>query len=172
MDGTIAGVSAVLGSSVSQGPNGATLPAADTAVRTALVALATSPAIVVGAGYAITRSPEAMAKIILMSAIVMGVSYLSEYFAAWYGGNRADRALVQFEFTGAYWPLYAAMLFCNVLEPQILWFPRARASLAVLIAVSVGVLAGMWLERILIIIWNTRSQGFLPSMDRVFYPTL
>ena len=61
-----------------------------------------------------------------------GLSYLSEYFAAWYGGNPADRDLVKFEFTGAYWKLYAVMLFCNVVAPQILWSPRMRASLAVI----------------------------------------
>ncbi len=114
---------------------------------------------------------EAMAKIMLMSAIVMGLSYASEWFAAWVGGNRDDRDLVAFEFTGAYWPVYAAMLFCNVLAPQILWFPRMRASLAVLIIVSIAILIGMWFERILII-WNTLSHSFLPSMDRVFFPTL
>ena len=37
---------------------------------------------------------EAMAKIMLMASIVMGLSYLSEYFTAWYGGNPADRGLV------------------------------------------------------------------------------
>ncbi len=62
------------------------------------------------------------------------------------------------------------MLFFNVLAPQILWLP-ARASLAVLIAVSIGILVGMWLERILII-WNTLSHSFLPTMDRVFFPTV
>ena len=86
------------------------------------------------------------------------------------GGDPSDRDLVAFEFTGAYSPLYARMLFCNVLAPQVLWFPRARASLAVLIAVSIAILVGMWLERILII-WNTLSHSFLPSMDRVFFPT-
>ena len=57
-----------------------------------------------------------------------------------------------------------------MLAPQILWFPRARARLAVLIAVSIAILIGMWLERILIV-WNTLSHSFLPSMDRVFFPT-
>jgi Ni/Fe-hydrogenase subunit HybB-like protein len=116
------------------------------------------------------RHFEAMAKIILMAAIVMGLSYASEWFAAWYGGNAADRDLVAFEFTGAYWKVYAAMLFCNVLLPQILWLPQLRASLAVLLFVSVAILAGMWLERILII-WNTLSHSFMPSMDRIFYST-
>ena len=107
------------------------------------------------------RHFEAMAKIILMSSIVMGLSYLSEYFAAWYGGNSDDRGLVAFEFTGAYWQVYAAMLFCNVVAPQILWLPRMRANLAVIIGVSFAVLVGMWLERILIV-WNTLSHTFCP----------
>ncbi|HZZ63212.1 MAG TPA: NrfD/PsrC family molybdoenzyme membrane anchor subunit [Roseiarcus sp.] len=116
------------------------------------------------------RHFEAMAKIILMASIVMGLSYLSEYFAAWYGGHPEDRGMVAFEFTGAYWQVYAGMLFCNVIAPQILWFPRMRASLAVIIGVSFAVLVGMWLERILIV-WNTLSHTFMPSMDRVFFPT-
>ena len=117
------------------------------------------------------RHFDATAKIILMSSIVMGLSYATEWFASWLGGNSSDRSLVAFEFTGAYRREYAGMLFCNVLAPQILWFPRARASLAVLIAVSIAILVGMWLERILII-WNTLSHSFLPSMDRVFFPTV
>ena len=85
--------------------------------------------------------------------------------------NPADRDLVKFEFTGAYRKLYAGMLFCNVVAPQILWSPRMRASLAVIIGVSLAILVGRWLERILIV-WNTLSHSFLPSMDRVFFPTV
>lgn len=116
------------------------------------------------------RHFESMAKIILMSSIVMGLSYLSEYFAAWYGGNPDDRSLVVYEFTGAYRRLTAVMLFCNVVAPQILWLPRMRARLAVIVVVSIAVMVGMWLERILIV-WNTLSHTFSPSMDRVFVPT-
>ena len=47
-------------------------------------------------------------------SIVMGLSYATEWFAAWYGGEHADRSLVVFEFTGAYAPLYWALLLCNV----------------------------------------------------------
>jgi Ni/Fe-hydrogenase subunit HybB-like protein len=116
------------------------------------------------------RHFEAMAKMMLMASIVMGLSYASEWFAAWYGGNPPDRDLVVFEFTGAYAKLYYAMLLCNVLAPQILWLPAMRGSLLALVAVSVAVLTGMWLERILIL-WNTLSHSFLPGMDRVFFPT-
>ena len=63
------------------------------------------------------------------------------------------------------------MLLCNVAAPQIFWAPAMRVNLFALIGVSVLVLIGMWLERILII-WNTLSHSFLPSMDRIFYPTV
>ena len=46
-----------------------------------------------------------------------------------------------------------------------------RRSLWVLVPVSLAILVGMWLERILII-WITLSHDFLPSMRRVFLPTL
>ena len=39
-------------------------------------------------GLITVRHFEAMAKIMLMASIVMGLSYLSEYFAAWYGAIR------------------------------------------------------------------------------------
>jgi molybdopterin-containing oxidoreductase family membrane subunit len=117
-----------------------------------------------------TRHFETMGKIILMASIVMGLSYASEWFAAWEAGDPADRKMVAFEFGGVYAPLYFAMLACNVVAPQVLWLPRLRASVPALIVVSLLVLVGMWLERILII-WNTLSFDFLPASNRVFYPT-
>ena len=62
------------------------------------------------------------------------------------------------------------MLICNVLLPQILWFPKARRSILLLCLISVLINVGMWLERILII-WMTLSHDYMPSMHRLFYPT-
>jgi Ni/Fe-hydrogenase subunit HybB-like protein len=117
------------------------------------------------------RHFEAMALIILASSLIMALSYATEWFSAWYGGQRAERSEVVFAFTGSYAPMFWLQLGCNCAAPQILWLRRMRRSLAVLIAVSVAVLAGMWLERILII-WNTLSHDYLPSMHRLFLPTL
>ena len=117
------------------------------------------------------RHFDAMGKIIVASACVMGASYATEWFMAWYSGERAERSFLGYVFTGHYWWCYALMLFGNVLLPQVLWFRWARASLATLITVSVWVLIGMWLERILII-WNTLGHGYLPTLWRVFWPTV
>ena len=114
---------------------------------------------------------DAMAKIILAAAIVMGASYAAEWLGALWSGEPADLRLVGFEFAGHYAPLYWAMLLFNVGVPQLFWSARARLSGAVLVGVSLAVLVGMWLERILILL-NTLSTGYEPSFWRTYAPTL
>ncbi|MGO9942053.1 MAG: NrfD/PsrC family molybdoenzyme membrane anchor subunit [Rhodoblastus sp.] len=121
--------------------------------------------------YVTMRHFEAMALIMLMASLVMGASYATEWFTAWYGGEQAERSLVAFEFTGYYRWLFWLLLLFNVALPQILWSPRARRSLGLIALVAIGVNIGMWFERILIL-WNTLGHGFLPSMRHVFIPTL
>ncbi|MFZ0609431.1 MAG: NrfD/PsrC family molybdoenzyme membrane anchor subunit [Xanthobacteraceae bacterium] len=114
---------------------------------------------------------EVMAKVMLMASIVMGLSYATEWFNAWYGGDRPDRSFVIFEFTGGYAPMFGALLFCNVIAPQAFWLGAVRRSVVAVFVISVIINIGMWLERILIV-WNTLSHGYLPSMWRLFLPTV
>jgi molybdopterin-containing oxidoreductase family membrane subunit len=116
------------------------------------------------------RHFDAMGRIVLAGSVAMGISYLTEWFTAWYGGGRAERTHLGYLFAGDYAPLYFIMLFCNVLAPQILWLRWTRRNLVALFVVTIVINVGMWLERILII-WNTLSLGHLPSMHHVFYPT-
>jgi Ni/Fe-hydrogenase subunit HybB-like protein len=113
---------------------------------------------------------EVMGKILLMASIVMGYSYATEWFMAWYGGDHSERGVVVFQFTGTYAPLFWALLFCNVLLPQALWFPAVRHSLPMLIVIAIAINIGMWLERILIV-WNTLSHDYMPSLWRSFHFT-
>jgi molybdopterin-containing oxidoreductase family membrane subunit len=116
------------------------------------------------------RHFEIMGRVLIAGACILGISYATEWFTAWYGGDRVDRHHVVFNFTGDYAPLYYVQLSCNVLIPQILWWGRARRSILAVVAVTVFLNIGMWLERMLII-WNTLSQGQLPSAYSVFHPT-
>ncbi len=112
---------------------------------------------------------DIMAQILAAAALIMGFSYATEWFSAWYGGREAERSLVAFLFKGPYAPLYYAMLLFNVILPQIFWFPAARRNVLLLCIVSILINVGMWLERILII-WMTLSHDYMPSMRRLFYP--
>jgi molybdopterin-containing oxidoreductase family membrane subunit len=114
---------------------------------------------------------DVMARIMLAASIIMGLSYLTEWFNGWYTGERAERSLLRFEFAGAYAPLFFVMLFCNVIAPQAFWIAAVRRSIAAVFAIAVIINIGMWLERILII-WNTLSHGHLPSMWRLYIPTI
>ncbi|MGO9868443.1 MAG: NrfD/PsrC family molybdoenzyme membrane anchor subunit [Rhodomicrobium sp.] len=110
---------------------------------------------------------DIMAQIQAASALIMGISYATEWFAAWYNGRPDDRSYIVFLFTGHYAPIFFAMLICNVVLAQIFWFPAARQNILLICIVSIFVNIGMWLERILII-WVTLSHTHLPSMERVF----
>ncbi|WP_419825445.1 NrfD/PsrC family molybdoenzyme membrane anchor subunit [Sphingomonas sp.] len=114
---------------------------------------------------------DVMAKVILAASIVMTISYATEWYQAWWSGEAAETRAVAFEFTGPYAWLYWLMLLGNCIAPQLLWSPRARASLPVLCAVSVGILVGMWLERILIIL-VTLSRGYQVSSWWIYAPTI
>lgn len=116
------------------------------------------------------RHFDAMGKILLMGSIVMAYSYATEWFMAWYGSGDPERTVVAFSFTGAYAPFYLTLLLCNCVVPQVLWLRRARRNLAALAAVAILINVGMYLERILII-FDTLSRGYLPSMWRVFQPS-
>jgi len=113
---------------------------------------------------------DVMAKVMLTAAIVMGLSYATEWFNAWYGGDPTDRNLVIFEFTGAYAPMFWIMLVCNVAIPQAFWFSAVRQRIFAVFLISVLINIGMWFERILII-WNTLSHDYTPSVWRLFIPT-
>ncbi len=114
---------------------------------------------------------DVMAKVMLAASIIMGLSYASEWFNGWYGGEHADRSLVAFQFTGAYAPLFWTLLLCNVVIPQAFWFAAVRENIAAVFAIAVLINIGMWLERILII-WNTLSHDYMPGMWRLFIPTI
>ena len=114
---------------------------------------------------------DVMAKVMLAASIVMGISYGTEWFNAWYGGERADRSLLAFEFTGSYAPMFWALLLCNVVIPQAFWFGDVRRSIVGVFIIAIIINIRMWLERILII-WNTLSHDYMPSMWRLFLPTI
>jgi Ni/Fe-hydrogenase subunit HybB-like protein len=113
---------------------------------------------------------EVMAKVLLAASMIMTASYLTEWFAAWYGGDPNERSLVLFEFFGHYRILYYAMLLCNCIVAHAFWLRAARRNIALVVVVAIVVNIGMWLERINII-WNTLSHGYAVSMWRVFHPT-
>ena len=117
------------------------------------------------------RHLDSMAKVMLLTGLIVTYGYLMEFFAAWYSGNPYEQHV--FFFTrprGPYaWAFYTQM-FCNVVVPQMFWFKAARRNIAALWIGSVLINVGMWFERFNIIV-TSLHQDFIPSNWAMYYPT-
>lgn len=111
-----------------------------------------------------------MAKVVLLTGMIVGYAYGMEFFIAWYGGNEYEMFAFINRAFGPYWWAYWSMVSCNVLIPQVLWFKTIRHNVAALFVLSIFVNIGMWFERYVIVI--TLSRDFLPSSWDMFYPTV
>ena len=109
-------------------------------------------------------------KVMLATSAVVAYGYLSENFMAFFGGDRYEIAMTLDRWSGFYAPVYWAMLVCNVLVPQLLWWRRVRRSAWALFALSLVINLGMWMERVLIVVSSTH-QDFMPSAWGLFIPT-
>jgi molybdopterin-containing oxidoreductase family membrane subunit len=118
-----------------------------------------------------TRHLDNMAKLLLAMGWLMAYAYIVEAFVAWYGGSLYERyALLVARPLGPYAWLFWLMIACNVLTPQLFWSARLRTRTPVLFGGSLLILAGMWLERFVIIVASL-NRDFLPSSWHIYKPT-
>jgi Ni/Fe-hydrogenase subunit HybB-like protein len=116
------------------------------------------------------RHLQNMAKVMLVTGLVVAYGYTVEGFIAWYSGNYYEGFMMLNRFTGPYWPFYWALLSCNVFIPQLLWFKSVRTNIPALFILSIIINIGMWLERFVIIVLSLH-RDFLPSSWGMFQPT-
>lgn len=102
-----------------------------------------------------------MAKLTLVTGLILTYFYLCEAFITWYSADPIEKTSYIWRATGAYGWLFWLQMFCNVVAPLVFFSKWARRNTVTLYAVSVLVLIGMWLERFMIIV---------PSLGRGFYP--
>jgi molybdopterin-containing oxidoreductase family membrane subunit len=111
-----------------------------------------------------------MSKIMLATGLIVAYGYMMETFIGWYSGNAYDQYLIFNRFQGPYMVYYWALLFCNVLAPQLLWLRSIRHNNLAIWIISFIVSIGMWLERF-IIIPVSLHRDFLPSSWGMYAPT-
>jgi Ni/Fe-hydrogenase subunit HybB-like protein len=116
------------------------------------------------------RHLENCAKVLLATGWIVAYSYFAETFTTWYSGDPFEIAMMRDRLAGAYAPIYWAVLFCNVVVPQTLWWRAARRSVAWLFVLSILVNLGMWMERFVIVV-QSMHHDFLPSSWGMFRPT-
>lgn len=113
---------------------------------------------------------EAMNKIIMVTGLMVGYAYSSEFFIAWYSGSSFEQYAFLNRAFGPYWWSYWIMVSCNVLSPQVFWFKWARRSVPVMFVVSIFVNIGMFFERYVIVV-TSLHRDFLPANWGMFNMT-
>ncbi len=104
---------------------------------------------------------ESMAKLLLLTSLIVGYAYGVEYFIAWYSGNPFEVAIFSYRPTGDYAHIFWLMVTCNVLVPLPFFVKRVRTSVAWLFVLSLLVNVGMWCERFNIIV-SSLAHDLMP----------
>jgi Ni/Fe-hydrogenase subunit HybB-like protein len=114
---------------------------------------------------------DAMAKLILVTSLVLTYFYVCEAFTSWYSGDHIEKASLFWRATGSYaWAIWL-MYFCNCVTPLVFFWKSMRLNVVALYVVSIFVLIGMWFERFNIIVPGL-AHDFYPYTWGNYVPTL
>jgi Ni/Fe-hydrogenase subunit HybB-like protein len=115
---------------------------------------------------------QTTAKLLVYVSLIMGTSYLTEIFIAWYSGNKYEIfTFFHNRITGDFTPQFWIMFSCNALIPQLIWFKKIRKSLLMLFIISIIINIGMWFERFNIIV-TSLAKDYLPSSWATYSPSI
>jgi Ni/Fe-hydrogenase subunit HybB-like protein len=104
---------------------------------------------------------DRLAKLLLLTSLIVGYAYAMEYFIAYYSGELYERDVFWDRLFGQYWYAGWSMVIFNAVVPQLLWFRSVRMNLNWFFVISILVNIGMWYERYVIIV---------PSLAHSFEP--
>jgi Ni/Fe-hydrogenase subunit HybB-like protein len=118
-----------------------------------------------------TRHIDNIAKLTLVTGLVVDFSYACEFYVAWYSGEWPElytyfRGFTRGPNNGVFW----TAMVCNVLVPQLYWFRRFRITPILTLGVAVLVNVGMWSERFFLIVMSLQ-RDYLPSAWHAYSPT-
>jgi len=87
----------------------------------------------------------------------------------WYGNDVPEMHVFYVTQDGSYSPLYWTMVICNFVVPVSILSIRRLRTIAGCVIASFGVVAGMWLERFLIVV-PTLGHKYLPYSWGTYRP--
>ena len=115
--------------------------------------------------YITGRHLENIAKLIIVSSLIVSYAYLTELFFAWYSHNPFEQTVFLSRAVGDFAPLFWLMVLCNCLAPLLFFFRAARRNTVVLFVVSILINVGMWTERFVIISGSLAREYARTSWD-------
>jgi molybdopterin-containing oxidoreductase family membrane subunit len=113
---------------------------------------------------------DRLAKVMLLTSLIVGYAYASEFILAYYSGNIYEYGIFQHRAIGYYKWFYWGMVICNTIIPLPLFIKSLRRNLPYLFVISIFVNIGMWLERFVIIV-TSLSHEYVPYSHGDYVPS-
>jgi molybdopterin-containing oxidoreductase family membrane subunit len=120
--------------------------------------------------YITVRHVDAMAKLVLATSGLVGLSYAIELFTALQSPNPYEYSTFLNRVLGPLGWAFGIMVAFNVLAPQLLWLRTLRTNLAAVWVLTILINVGMWFERFIIIV-TSLERDFVPSSWAGYVPT-
>jgi molybdopterin-containing oxidoreductase family membrane subunit len=114
---------------------------------------------------------EAVAKTIILTGLIVGFAYGTEFFIAWYSHNPVEAEIFRWRATGDYRVGFWIMVICNTVIPLLFFLKKIRTNITWLFVISIFVNIGMWYERYVIIVTSV-AHDFIPHAWGNFTPTI
>lgn len=95
---------------------------------------------------------ENIAKLLILTTLIMFYSYTTEFFIAWYSGNTFEKDTFFYRVTGDYAIAFWVMVIFNAFVPLLFILKEIRRSVPWLFTLSILINIGMWCERFVIIV--------------------
>jgi Ni/Fe-hydrogenase subunit HybB-like protein len=116
------------------------------------------------------RHLENMAKVMLVTGLIVAYGYGTDIFFGYYSANKYEAFMAWNRVNGPYWYMYWLLILCNIIAPQAIWIKRVRTTPWMLFIIANFINVGMWLERFVIVVISLH-RDFLPSSWGFYVPT-
>ncbi len=122
--------------------------------------------------YFTPRHIESMAKVMLLTSMIVSYAYVCEAFVGWYSFEpfEVTGGYILYGAVGTFWWSTWLMLTCNSFVPQLLWFRSVRRSIPAMFVITLFVNIGMWFERYSIIVISL-SHEYAPWQWEAYKPS-
>ena len=114
---------------------------------------------------------EKLAKLIILTGLIVGYAYAFEYFMAHYSGNPFEIDIFNFRAVGGFAVPFWIMVSCNAIIPLLFFVKKIRRSIPWLLVICILINVGMYYERHVIII-SSVAHDFLPYAWGSYFPSL
>jgi molybdopterin-containing oxidoreductase family membrane subunit len=112
-----------------------------------------------------------LAKLMLVMAAVWFYLTFSEYLTGFFGQEPAELDVMMYKFTGPYAFPFWLMVVLNFIVPVAVLSRRRTRTIPWILVVSLGIVVGMWLERLIIVV-PSLSVPYVPFPSHPYWPSL